>query len=168
MRGVSWFIKRFLAIVLLVLVLLNLWFLAGKVILQQELPSIGGYACLIVLSGSMEPTISAGDVIVIQRQNMYAAGEIITFEDDGALTTHRITAVETEGFGTQGDANNRPDQRITAPEAVKGRVVAVLPHLGQALLFLRRPEGLAMLLLLGGVVLLAAEVCVKKGKGDVR
>ena len=168
MRRFGRFLKRLLAAVLLLLILLNLWFLAARVTGKQQLPTLGGYAYLIVLSGSMEPAISAGDVIIIHRQTSYTTGDIVTFDDDGALTTHRITAVTSEGLRTQGDANNVPDQQLTAIEAVKGRVVAVIPRLGQALLLLRRPEGLAVLLLAGGAMLLAAEFCNHQGTGDVQ
>lgn len=160
------FFRGLLAAVLLVLIGANLWLLAAQTMGRQTLPTIGGYTYLIVLSGSMEPAISAGDVIIIHRQDSYTPGEIITFADDGALTTHRITAVTGEGYRTQGDANNAPDQLLIPSEAIQGRVVAVIPRLGQALLFLRRPAGLLLLLALGGAVFLAAETHTHKGRGD--
>ena len=52
-------------ILFMVLVLLQL---AVSVFSGRELPVLFGYSYLAVLSGSMEPAISAGDLLVISRQ----------------------------------------------------------------------------------------------------
>ena len=66
---------KLFSIVLMAVILLQL---AGSVFGEHELPALFGYSCLSVLSGSMEPAVSAGDLIVIHRQTDYKNGDIIT------------------------------------------------------------------------------------------
>lgn len=135
------------------LLLLSLWQIAARAFFKQPLPDLFGYSYLAVLSGSMEPAISAGDLIVTHRQENYLPGDIITFAEGGAFTTHRITAVGAEGFQTQGDANNTPDRDAVISAQVVGRVVLALPAVGSALIWLRSPAGIGCILLAGLLML---------------
>lgn len=139
---------------LLCLVLLcNLWQLAARALFHQEVPAVFGYAQLTVLSGSMEPAFSAGDMLIIHREESYAVGDVISFRDEGGLTTHRIVGQGPEGFTTKGDFNNAEDSRPVSPDEIAGRVVLVIPFAGRVFLFLRTPLGLLSLLLLGLLLL---------------
>lgn len=142
---------RIAAAVLVALALASaLWLLGARLLAKEEPPSLFGYAPLTVLSGSMEPALSAGDLVVIHRAQQYETGEIITFaQRDGVLVTHRIVAQEAEGYRTQGDANNTPDEELVTLRQIKGRVVWTIPYLGKAMLFLRTPGGLLLMLGLG-------------------
>lgn len=143
-----------LLIALLCLILLcNLWQLAAQGLLHQKLPTVFGYAQLTVLSGSMEPAFSAGDMLIIHREESYQVDDVISFWDEGSLTTHRIISQGPEGFTTKGDFNNAQDSRPVSPDEIAGRVVFVLPLAGRAFLFLRTPPGLLLLLLLGLILL---------------
>ncbi len=163
-------IIRTLVLTLLVLILaVSLWQAAGRLLFHQDPPYLFGYAQLTVLSGSMEPAFSAGDVLVIHREAEYAPGEVVTFRDEGALTTHRIVAGGPEGFTTKGDFNNAPDSRPVPAERIVGKVVLVIPHLGQVFLFLRTPPGIVAVLLLGLLLLFLPEAWEKaknRRKGD--
>lgn len=132
----------------------GLWQVAARMLFHQELPDVLGYAPLAVVSGSMEPAISVGDLVVVHREGAYQAGDVIAFQDGGALTTHRIVAEGPEGFVTKGDANNAQDARPVAAEQVAGRVVLAIPFAGSAALFLRTPPGLALFAALGLVLVL--------------
>ena len=131
------------------LLLVALWQLAARALLGEKLPFLFGYAGAVVLSGSMEPTISAGDLLVIHREEGYRAGDIVSFWEGGSLITHRIVEKTPEGFVTQGDFNNAPDAALVPPERIAGRVVGRLPRVGNALLFLRTPSGVLLLLAAG-------------------
>lgn len=74
-----------------------------------------GYRFLVVRSGSMEPALRPGDVIVtrVARPETILAGDIVTFRDASRgerLITHRVVqAVPRDGyveFETRGDANS--------------------------------------------------------------
>ena len=87
---------------------------------KQSPADIFGFSPVIVLSGSMEPTFSAGDLLIIQQQESYREREIVMYEDGGVLTTHRIVGRQLEGFITQGDNNNIPDSQAVSPGQIKG------------------------------------------------
>lgn len=118
-----------------------------------ENPTVFGYSTAVVMSGSMEPTLGVGDLIINRTQDNYAVGDVITFDTGTNLTTHRITEVTKEGFITQGDANNAADSDVVSLEAVVGKVVASVPQAGDAVLFLKSPIGLSILLFVGFLIL---------------
>lgn len=153
-----------MAALFILIILLNLWRIASIVLLKRPLPEVFGYSYLAVLTGSMKPAVSAGDLIIIHRQTDYHVGDIITFSENGFLTTHRISAVGPDGFQTRGDANSAADSSPVPLEQIMGRVVWVLPGVGNALLFLRTPPGLACLLLMGALALFLAGRSKFEGK----
>lgn len=74
---------------------------ADRAIGRKEIPSVFGFSPLIVLSGSMEPEIYKGDLVIIQSQEGYGEGDIVTYltpAADGSVTsvTHRIIDEYTE------------------------------------------------------------------------
>lgn len=98
-------------------------------------PRVMGGAALTVLTGSMEPTYSPGDMVVAVPQATYAVGDVVTFQPvsgDPTLITHRVVGVqagEELSYITRGDANGTDDEPITA-EQVMGRVVYHIPYVG--------------------------------------
>ena len=128
------------------------WNLTMKLVFKQNYPRIFGYSHAIVLTGSMEPTIKVGDLIVFKKQAEYDVGDIITFGSRGTCVTHRIIDKTESGFITQGDANNAPDLSAVPPEEVLGEVQFVIPNGGNAILKLRSPTGLFVIII--GVLIL--------------
>lgn len=112
--------------------LVALLLLAGAV---AVVPRVLGGAALTVLTGSMEPTYSPGDMVVSVPQDQYQVGDVVTFQPvagDPALITHRVVGIalgaET-AYITRGDANGADDDPVT-PEQVMGRVVYHVPYVG--------------------------------------
>lgn len=136
------------AVLLAGILLLNLWVIGARTFLHQEQPTLFGWSQAIVLSGSMEPAFSAGDLLILHRERSYGPDDIITFTEDGALITHRIVEERPDGFITRGDANNTADDSLVRPGSIHGRVAAVIPCVGNIVLFLRQPIGLMAVVLL--------------------
>jgi signal peptidase I len=69
------------------------------------------YKVLAVEGGSMEPTISQGDMIVITpAPDRVEVGMVLTLQVDGAVVTHRVVEIADDGsFITKGDANDARD-----------------------------------------------------------
>lgn len=84
-----------------------------------------GYSIFTVATGSMEPTISQNDIIIIKHKDDYFEREIVTFKSDKAYVTHRIINKRGDTFITQGDANNTKDVEIKK-SAIVGKVVKIL------------------------------------------
>ena len=122
---------------------------------------------LVVLSGSMEPTLGTGDVTVVQRIAPLDArpGDIVTFRDPAnqdRLVTHRVRDMRVRGdrvaFVTRGDANNVSERWAVSTNGEISRVAYRIPELGR-LLVLARTNRLPMLLFgLALAALLALEL----------
>ena len=129
-----------------IIVIIACWYaIIVKMILKVDVPMVGGYSALIVLSGSMEPTIKTGEVIVIHAQKDYKIKDILTYREGGILVTHRIVDETETTYTTRGDANNTDDPPIKKTQAI-GKTIFHIPHLGKAILFVQSPIGLASVL----------------------
>ena len=120
-----------------------------------------------VMSGSMEPKIKVGSVVFVQRvkPETLKEGNIITFtsrEDPNISITHRLIATEEkEGqtvFKTRGDANNSDDITETLPGQIKGKVVFSLPFLGYLSVWIRKPLGFGLLVILPALLIIISEI----------
>lgn len=127
---------------------------------------IGAEASFVVLSGSMEPSISTGDVVVVDETTPEALGEgdVITYlrGDAETPTTHRIVGVtEQDGeraFVTQGDNNDQPDQRPVPASQVMGVVILTVPYIGYVIEFANTTVGFMTLIVAPFLLLLALEI----------
>lgn len=143
-------LRGIITVLLLAIVTANLWMGVQQSLLHRDPPSIFGYSQLVVTSGSMEPEFSAGDVILIRQGDSYELGDVVTFRDPaGALVTHRLVGRVDGMFVTKGDANNVEDEELLSPDDIVGKMVTYIPAMGQALLFLRTPLGLLLLIVVG-------------------
>src|SRR5699024_10647649 len=98
------------------IVLIFLAFIVGMVAVSKvsgQQPNVFGYELKTVLSGSMEPLIQTGSVIVVRQTDgtdHFQEGDIVTFvTEEKLLVTHRIIEVEGAEYITKGDNNNGPD-----------------------------------------------------------
>jgi signal peptidase len=104
------------------------------------LPSLFGYQSLTVVSGSMEPTLGVGSVVIDEVISPLDArpGDIVTFQDPlhPRQLTHRLQRMRVDGdtayMVTLGDANDAPERWTVKTDGKIGRVVAHLPKLGYA------------------------------------
>lgn len=138
-----------ITVLLAILLTCNLYLIGMERVMGVEHPTIFGYSTAVVASGSMEPALSVDDMILNHVQNVYRAGDIITFQNGNSLVTHRVVEVTDEGYVTKGDANNAADLDLVSTEAVVGRVVGRIPGVGKALFFLRTPLGILILIFIG-------------------
>lgn len=126
-------VVRMVLLVLLALVLgMEFYLFNARVMLREQLPTIGGVGLSVIISGSMEPSICVNDVIVVQEQEDYGISDVVVYVDADLhnLCTHRIVDVDNDGnFITKGDANNANDKPISK-DSIQGKVIAVVPQLG--------------------------------------
>lgn len=139
---------------------MNLYLLNAARLTGDAVPMPFGYGASVVLSGSMEPTLSVGDLLIVQAQPDYQADDVVVYQSGTMPVVHRIVEIDGETVTTRGDANNATDEPFPL-SAVKGKVIAVIPLVGYAAWALKSP--VATLILLGGAVLLM-ELSFRKGK----
>jgi len=114
-----------------------------------------------VYTGSMEPAIPVGGLVVIKSVNpeTLREGDIICFQlSESTSVTHRIINVTDEGFITKGDANEDPDQWIVKKENVIGKAILTVPFIGYIGYFVRTPTGFILLILLPASVIIIMEI----------
>lgn len=132
--------------------------------LAPLLPIQNNIQIKIVESGSMEPAILTGSLVVVKPSSAYAVGDVITFESRSAEvpTTHRIVSIEGEGtervFTTKGDANEEADTDTTSLSAVLGKIVIAVPYAGFVLDFARQPMGFLLLIVLPALMIIFGEI----------
>lgn len=134
--------------------------------------AIGAEASFVVLSGSMEPAIGAGDVVVVESTtpDRIEEGDVITFTDGTNpdvsdrtdRVTHRVIEVNRSDdgvrFRTKGDANEDPDPGFVTPDQLIGEVWFTVPVIGRAVVFAGSRLGTVLLVVVPGVLLVVNEL----------
>ncbi len=120
-------------------------------------------------TGSMEPTISAGDVVIEEPISPLEAkvGDIVTFrdpEEESKELTHRVRSIKPDGselaFVTKGDANNTREHWQIPVGGQLGRIVYVVPWVGHVAALTHTRLGWLVLLAIP-LLLLALEELVR-------
>jgi len=124
---------------------------------------VGGFFS-VIMSGSMEPAIPVGSIVVVKKVNPedVKVGDVIAFETGESRTMHRVVekVVENGSFylRTKGDANEDPDPWIVKPEDICGALMLTMPYYGYLLHFAGTPIGFALFILVPAIILIANEV----------
>ncbi|WZL73551.1 signal peptidase I [Clostridiaceae bacterium 35-E11] len=130
---ISWMITSILSITMI-------WFAVG---VFPTYPSV-------IATGSMEPMIKPGDVILVKKINGDAAkiGDVIQFKREGILISHRVIDIKKGDQGTRyrtkGDNNSAADTVLVNPEEIKGKVIYVVPNLGWPTLLIKSKENIPL------------------------
>jgi len=118
----------------------------------------------VVQSGSMEPTIHVGSVILTKKQATYSPFDIVTFAPNGRtdqLVTHRIAARNTDNtYLTSGDANEALDAWTISSNDIIGKVVFKIPYLGYAVNFVQTPKGFVAFVVIPATLIIYEELKV--------
>jgi len=120
---------------------------------------VGADESYVVLSGSMEPTLSPGDVVIVDATATVGVGDIITYDTgDQVPTTHRVIDERDGGYQTKGDANENVDSGLVAFESVIGRTIITIPFVGYVILWANSPVGYVLLVVVPLVLLGVSEL----------
>ena len=120
-------------------------------------PLAAGWHTDVILSGSMQPQICAGDlVLVASAAGPVRPGQVIEFTDPAQpqrQLVHRVVSRNADGtLTTRGDANRGPDSTTVPPADVHGLARLRIPWLGLPVFWLRQhtPPSPATVLMLCG------------------
>ena len=134
-------------------------------LIVSVLPITGNYKIMIVQSGSMEPAIKQGSVVIIKPTSDYKIGDVITFgpySKTKAPTSHRIYDIKVvDGqpvYITKGDVNNAPDAREIQEKDIIGKVLFDVPYIGYAVNFAKKPLGFGLIIIVPAAVIVIDEV----------
>ena len=126
----------------------------------------GNYKIQSVLSGSMEPAIKTGSIVVIKPQGSYVKNDVISFRDPlqlNTIVTHRIDglSLKKNNYITKGDANEDRDASEVAKGNILGKVIFTLPFAGFAAEFFKGKAGLLVVLMIAVVIIFNELLSIK-------
>lgn len=123
----------------------NVYLANANGLVGNKLPMPLGYGVAVVLSGSMEPELSKGDLIIVRETESYDINEVVVYQDGNSLVVHRIIEINETEVITKGDANNTADQPIEKSR-LKGEVVCSVPYVGSIVEFMKTPVGTILMI----------------------
>lgn len=159
-----------LCVILVPILIINVTLIIKSYTNKDEVPTLGGYAPLIVLTGSMEPGIKIGDLIFVKEidASEIKVDDVIAFFDpDGngtSILTHRVKEINEENgkryFTTWGDANGGAVDRSPVSE---DKLVGIytdfrIPGAGNAAMFMQTTAGLIVCVFLPLVLLVGWDI----------
>lgn len=105
----------------------------GKLVItfgDNVYPNYFGYTFFEVASGSMKPALQVNDVIIVKITNEdLKKGDIIAFQGESAIITHRILYIDGNIITVKGDNNDIVDKPISRDQVI-GKIVKIVPKLG--------------------------------------
>ena len=128
-------VKKVLAVILVILIYnIILIFISA----ENDGIELFGYRAYVITSDSMEPAINNGDAIVVKNceEEDLQTGDVITFEQNQEVITHRIQKIEEDQttnektYITKGDNNNIEDSENIKFSAIIGKCILTIPYLG--------------------------------------
>lgn len=135
-----------LVFIITIFILLSISNYISLKVMHKQYNNILGYTIFEIVSGSMEPTLSIKDLIIIKNTTDIKENDIITYIDNKDYITHRVIKIEGNTITTKGDSNNSTDVKINK-ERVIGKVVLVLPKAGIIREILTTPKVLITLII---------------------
>lgn len=118
-----------------------------------KVPSLFGYKAMAVVTGSMEPKIKPGDLIIVKNikdLDSIEVGAIITYKNnDNTLITHRVLEIDNQNelktYTLKGDANPVPDVNPVSENQIQGIYSARIPYFGYVGMFVKTGTGMILL-----------------------
>lgn len=132
-------ITNIIYIILVPVLIYNFSLIFQSIINPNKTPSFLGIKTYVIISGSMEPNIKIGDIVVVKEikneDNQIKVGDVIAFRKGESVITHRISNIEQDEnrilrITTKGDNNNTEDSDTILINNIEGKAVAVIPRIG--------------------------------------
>lgn len=146
----NWF-RRIILVVVGLILGVNVYMLNAQRLIGNKMPMPFGYGMAVILSGSMEPVMSTGDLILVHETNNYEVDDVVVFQEGSTLITHRIVSMNEDEIITKGDANNAEDNPIALGN-IRGEVILCIPMVGNIVNVLKTP--IATIVIIGLAILL--------------
>lgn len=148
----------------------------GTLVVLTYLAGPSNFRLLVVQSGSMEPTIKTGSIVLVSPLNIfpkmvspiaestYKNGEIITYFSGKEIFTHRVVSVEKSSdqflYLTKGDANRATDREQVEEKKIMGKLIFSLPFLGYLVAFAKTQMGYISLIVIPATLIIYSETLV--------
>lgn len=146
-------IIKLLYVLLIPIIIWDLLIMFQTIRNPNEVPSVNGIKTFCIISGSMEPQIQINDIVIVKEvpETEINVGDVISFNTDGEIVTHRIIAIEKGQYNknlyiTKGDANNVEDEEKITYEDIEGKYIKKIPKVGKIIFALKSKTTLVIVL----------------------
>ena len=141
-------ILNILLTIVTIIIIIGFFYIYQIKILKNDYANLFGYTFFEVATGSMSPTLSIGDVIIVEITKNIEENDIIVYKDGESIITHRLIKKNEDNLIAKGDANNSEDKPIQE-EMILGKVIKNINKLGiwRKILISKEVVGLIMLLI---------------------
>lgn len=154
--------------ILIVLALFLLFYVISYKVAQNN-DKYPYFNMFTVISGSMEPTINAYDVLLTKKTSVsnLKEGDIITFIPSSNIfaktsLTHRINKIETENgeakITTKGDANETIDVHPVYEDDIIGKVILILPEVGKLQTYISTDGTWIFVILIPALIIISYDI----------
>ncbi|MEK7527593.1 MAG: signal peptidase I [Patescibacteria group bacterium] len=126
------------------------------------------YHSRTVLTGSMEPKIPKGSVVINQwvDQKNLKVDDVITYQHPAdkkiIYVTHRVVKIDKTGLlwrlETKGDANPASDFGLVTQAGIEGKVILIIPLIGYLIEFFKTLVGFILLIVLPLLIFIVRQV----------
>lgn len=157
-----------LCLILAPILILNVSLIIRSFTAPDEVPRVGKWLPLVVMTDSMYPEIHSGDLIICQVKEAeeVQVRDVISFFDPAgngtSVVTHRVIEIKNEdgriAFITQGDANNTADARPVPAEKLVGVYHTRIAGVGNVIMFMQTTQGLLLCVVLPIVLLMGYDM----------
>lgn len=130
---------------------------------------LGGPTTYAVIEGnSMEPELSAGDLVLVRDKDSYEVGDVVAYRSGelNRLVLHRVIEQNGPAFTLQGDNNDFVDSAHPTEEQIAGKLAVTIPKAGTLVSRLKSPTGYAILFGLTGLTLVSARRARRRHSDD--
>lgn len=135
-----------LLIILSIFIGISSYALNASNLLGNRFPMPFGYGFSTILTGSMEPYLAAGDLVVIKEQESYVVGDVVAYQSGNIGIVHRLIQIDGDIAITKGDANNAEDEAISLA-SIRGKIIYSVPMIGNWIIHLKSPVSIFVMIL---------------------
>lgn len=123
----------------------------------------------VVISGSMEPAIKTGSLILVnQNDKDVSKGDIIAFKAGDLEVAHRVAKIVDGGYITKGDSNKTEDTGKVTDEMLEGTVILTIPKAGYIVKKMTSTSGMIVMFAAAAALLTAGYLTDKEGSVEKR
>ncbi|MBR6034365.1 MAG: signal peptidase I [Clostridia bacterium] len=140
-RNKAQLIRKTISIIIYILLtpllVYNISLIAQAVTNPNKTPSFLGIKTYTIISGSMEPELKIGDIVIVKEagKDDIKEQDVISYRHGQSVITHRVIEIhENEGnktYKTKGDSNNIEDTEEISYSSIEGRMIGRIPFLGK-------------------------------------
>ena len=129
---------------LIIILIYNIIIIIKSLVNPNKTPSFLGIKTYIIVSGSMEPNLNIGDIVIVRETDNIKKGDIISFRENMEIITHRVNDIKLFDdeikYQTKGDNNNSVDIELVELKNIEGKVINKIPKIGNVLILLQKKE----------------------------